>query len=159
VTHASAAASLAARLTRSLSSGLHNGPKLRLSSSALRVSNRFSWSDRNGAGGTGVSSKRVSGPNSGTNRLYFAFILFLLLVWLTKNPRLTWQSRVFENLFCFLLEAPSHDAVTTSGAMPHGRLSGDSLAANTNLNRRDHSSGVINTIIQPLSSSREFKNR
>jgi hypothetical protein len=49
-----------------------------------------------------------------------------------KKPAIDWQSRVFRNLFLGL-EDPSHDASAPIGAMPHGRLSIDSLAAQANV--------------------------
>jgi hypothetical protein len=51
------------------------------------------------------------------------------------------------------LEASSHDAVAARAAMPYGRLSGDSLVTNANLNRGNHLlTSEIHTITNDLSS-------
>jgi hypothetical protein len=51
-----------------------------------------------------------------------------------KKPAIDWRSRVFGNLCLVWLEVPSHDA---SAAVPHGRLSSDSLSL-TNDKRGRH---------------------
>src|SRR5260221_9532042 len=53
---------------------------------------------------------------------YFSFTAFSIP---TKNPAIDWQSRGFLEI-AFWLEVPSRDA---NEAMPHGRLSNDSLVA------------------------------
>jgi hypothetical protein len=57
---------------------------------------------------------------------------------LNKNPATVWQSRGSRNSMLFVLENPPHDAAATSGAMPHGLLSRDSLVTKVNLYGRVH---------------------
>jgi hypothetical protein len=59
------------------------------------------------------------------------------LACLTKNPRLT-GNRGSSEILCCVLEAPSHDASAASAAMPHGRLSIDTLCAQANIRLNTH---------------------
>src|SRR5579862_6472308 len=62
-THARAAASFAARRTKTLNFGSSTSFSTRTSNRFLSRSSSVSSTARNGAGGTGFTSKRVSGPN------------------------------------------------------------------------------------------------
>ena len=72
----------------------------------------------------------------------------------TKNPAIDWQSRGFLEILYSLLEVSSRDA---SAAMPHGRLSNDSLVAQAVNKRSLHfSNGLLfTTIHRELSSLRK----
>jgi hypothetical protein len=61
-----------------------------------------------------------------------------------KKPAIGWQSRVFWKFLFVELEVSSHDANAASGAMPHGRLSIDALATQTNVALTSHFSNRAN---------------
>jgi hypothetical protein len=78
---------------------------------------------RNGAGGAGRSSNRVSGANRVATRFLFAFILlFLSLVWLlvVKNRKPATAEAIAGFRKISVLEFHSHDANKTGRALTNG---------------------------------------
>ena len=109
VTQARAAASFATCLNALLLRGSGNFSSRSSNNRLLSRSNSLSSVARKGAGGFGLRSNRVSGPNSAFSRLYFVFICICAFVfyfdcarswrYLTnKKTAIGWQSRVSGNL-------------------------------------------------------------
>jgi hypothetical protein len=72
---------------------------------------------RNGAGGAGRTSNRVSGPNLAVTRIsfLFMFISFLGLGVKSEKPAIDWQSRVFpKSLFWYQNFIPTMPKARTS---------------------------------------------
>jgi hypothetical protein len=104
--------------------------KVSVSRRFLSRSNSSSCVARNGAGGVGRSSKRVSGLNLALNLFVVLFIYYFSFFsrffgWLNKKPATALAIAGLENLCLNQLSFHSHDANKTGGGLPTGQTAVD----------------------------------
>src|SRR6185437_9380458 len=113
-------------------SGTSRSFKSSTSNRFLRRSSSVSSIARNGAGGTGFTSKRVSGSNLVGTFLYLSFVFMFfsfVLSFPNKKPAIVLAIAGLSEIFCYRLENSTHDAKRRGAAVPNGHASLDLLRA------------------------------